>query len=284
MQSSSAYLASFALLILHTLAACTPATPHAPTRQRNEIVVAEAPETISFVPRVSSLPNVVTPFFASPDVIPIKTFVSKCNEQRAQSFLMRSTYISRLGLTAEARAERKKLHQAAIAYRTRHYGLVEGFGDITMNPRPPYDYTSEARFFGINVRMNSKVLVALGCVEETIQQTCADAPYTPRVLDGLRIRNTFHNNEVSNHLYGIAIDIDPERNACCYCVAPSKDAPICKKPAKTPFDHAEIPACWVDAFERYGFYWLGRDELEDTMHFEFLADPNKIKASQTTGG
>lgn len=244
----------------------------------------ESQPTFSFVPHISALPNVATPFFASPEVVPIKLPASKCNEQRAQSFLMRSTYISRRGLTPDALLQRKKLHQVAIEYRTRHYGIVEGFGDLTMNPRPPYDYTSEARFFGLNVRMNSKVLVALECVEETIRQTCADAPYTPLVLDGLRTRNTFHNNEVSNHLYGIAIDIDPTRNACCNCVSPSRDAPICKKVAKTPFDHAEIPPCWVDAFERYGFYWLGHDELEDTMHFEFLGDPNKIKATVTSGG
>jgi hypothetical protein len=37
-----------------------------------------------------------------------------------------------------------------------------------------------------------------------------------------------------------------------------------------------MPACWVSAFEQYGFYWLGHDELKDTMHFEFLGDPNKV--------
>ena len=26
----------------------------------------------------------------------------------------------------------------------------------------------------------------------------------------------------------------------------------------------------------YGFYWLGHDALEDTMHFEFLGDPEQI--------
>jgi hypothetical protein len=36
-----------------------------------------------------------------------------------------------------------------------------------------------------------------------------------------------------------------------------------------------MPECWVTAFERYGFYWLGHDELKDTMHFEFLGDPSK---------
>ena len=35
-----------------------------------------------------------------------------------------------------------------------------------------------------------------------------------------------------------------------------------------------LPKCWIDAFEHYGFYWLGRDpDLRDTMHFEFLGDP-----------
>lgn len=207
---------------------------------------------------------------------------SKCNEQKAQSFLMRSAYVYQPGLSPEEKQNRKKLHRATIAWRTVRYGRVEGFGDETMNSRAPYDYAGDARFFGLNIRMNRRVLVALGCVEESIKQTCSHTPYVPKMLDGLRSRNTFHNNEVSNHLFGIAIDIDPDRNACCHCVAPAKDAPICKKPAKTPFDHAEIPACWVDAFERFGFYWLGRDELEDTMHFEFLGDPDRIVASSVT--
>jgi hypothetical protein len=37
-----------------------------------------------------------------------------------------------------------------------------------------------------------------------------------------------------------------------------------------------MPECWVHAFERFGFYWLGHDVLKDTMHFEFLGDPDKI--------
>jgi hypothetical protein len=34
----------------------------------------------------------------------------------------------------------------------------------------------------------------------------------------------------------------------------------------------------VQAFERFGFYWLGHDALQDTMHFEFLGDPDRILA------
>lgn len=276
-------LAAWALTIA-LLGACSPsahrASPPESIGQLGDGAVDSTP-TFSFVvePRPNSV--AITPFLASTDtpLVAIAAPASKCNEQRAQSFLMRSTYIHQLGLTTEMAQQRKRLHHAAIAYRTRHYGYVEGFGDSTMNPRPPYDYSGDGKFFGLHVRMNSRVLVALGCVEETIEQTCSNTPYVPQVLDGLRARNTFHNNEVSNHLYGIAIDIDPVRNACCHCVAPSRDAPICKKPAKTPFDHAEIPPCWVEAFEKYGFYWLGHDVLEDTMHFEFLGDPNQIKRS-----
>jgi hypothetical protein len=39
-----------------------------------------------------------------------------------------------------------------------------------------------------------------------------------------------------------------------------------------------MPACWVGVFERFGFYWLGHDALKDTMHFEFLGDPERIGA------
>jgi hypothetical protein len=42
------------------------------------------------------------------------------------------------------------------------------------------------------------------------------------------------------------------------------------------WEKTSLPRCWVEAFERYGFYWLGRDQLEDTMHFEFLGDPDRI--------
>ena len=43
------------------------------------------------------------------------------------------------------------------------------------------------------------------------------------------------------------------------------------------FERTALPMCWINAFERYGFYWLGRDpQLRDTMHFEYLADPDEL--------
>jgi hypothetical protein len=81
---------------------------------------------------------------------------------------------------------------------------------------------------------------------------------------------------VSNHLYGIALDVDPEHNVCCKCLGRAAVHPVCTRPGATLADRMAMPPCWVAAFERFGFYWLGRDELEDTMHFEFLGDPDRI--------
>ncbi|QUS47068.1 hypothetical protein F1331_25700 [Salmonella enterica subsp. enterica serovar Dessau] len=32
-----------------------------------------------------------------------------------------------------------------------------------------------------------------------------------------------------------------------------------------------------------GFYWLGHDVLQDTMHFEFLGDPDKVIEPASSG-
>jgi hypothetical protein len=124
--------------------------------------------------------------------------------------------------------------------------------------------------------MHRKVVPALACVEEEIMRSCSLHPYRPHALAGIRYRNTYRGGEVTNHAYGIAIDIDPGQNSCCGCVPPWNDAPACKRPAKTEYDRMSMPECWVHAFERYGFYWLGHDKLRDTMHFEFLGDPDKV--------
>jgi len=129
---------------------------------------------------------------------------------------------------------------------------------------------------GLRVQMHKKVVPALKCVEEEIKRACADHPYVPKGLAGIRDHNTYRGGEVTNHIYGIAIDIDSAINTCCGCVKPWNEAPACKRPAKSEYDRMAMPECWVHAFERYGFYWLGHDVLRDTMHFEFLGDPDRI--------
>lgn len=190
---------------------------------------------------------------------------SACNEQPPQDFLIRGNFL-------------KDPHgnQRAIQYRTDQYGYFKGFGRAGPDAKPPSASVVDTTFFGLRIKMNRKVVPALACVEEEIHRTCADHPYVPHALAGIRYRNTYRGGEVTNHAYGIAIDVDPDINTCCGCVPPWNDAPACKRPSKSEYGHMAMPECWVHAFERYGFYWLGHDVLKDTMHFEFLGDPDRI--------
>ena len=96
-------------------------------------------------------------------------------------------------------------------------------------------------------------------------------------MGGMRFHNTYKGVEISNHVYGIAVDIEPDRNTCCGCVAPWNENPVCKDKSKTTvWQRMVMPRSWVETFEKYGFYWLGHDVLQDTMHFEFLGDPDRI--------
>jgi hypothetical protein len=167
-------------------------------------------------------------------------------------------------------------NERAIQYRTDQYGFFKGFGHPGPGADPATKQLVTTKFMGLPVRMHRKVVPALACVEAEIKSVCADHPYTPHALAGIRDHNTYRGGEVTNHVFGIAIDIDPDINTCCGCVPPWNDAPACKRKGTSEYDHMAMPECWVHAFERFGFYWLGHDVLRDTMHFEFLGDPDKI--------
>jgi hypothetical protein len=190
---------------------------------------------------------------------------SACNEQAPQDFLIRGNF--RKVPTGNERA---------IQYRTEQYGYFKGFGRAPHDAQAPSAQVVSTTFMGLPVRMHRKVVPALACVEKEIERACADHPYKPHALAGIRFRNTYRGGEVTNHAYGIAIDVDPDINTCCGCVKPWSDAPACKRAGKSEYDHMAMPECWVHAFELYGFYWLGHDVLRDTMHYEFLGDPDKI--------
>jgi hypothetical protein len=163
----------------------------------------------------------------------------------------------------------------AVRYRTEQYGYVKGFGKDAWSETTPLDQASVVTFFGVSVPIHRRIAPALSCVETAIRARCGEHPYQPYVLSGLRKRNTYLNGEPSNHIYGIAIDVDPKRNPCCGCVGEWHDSERCQND-KTKFQRMDMPRCWVEEFERFGFYWLGDAKIEDTMHFEFLADPSKI--------
>jgi hypothetical protein len=210
-------------------------------------------------------PSAVEPKEPEPAAGSVST--SACTEQAPQDFLIRGNFL-----------KDPKGNERAIQYRTDQYGYFNGYGRPASGAQPPSAQVVSTTFMGLPVKMHRKVVPALACVEKEIVRACADHPYTPQALAGIRFRNTYRGGEVTNHAYGIAIDVDPARNTCCGCVPPWNDAPACKRPGKSEYDHMDMPECWVHAFERFGFYWLGHDVLRDTMHFEFLGDPDKIAA------
>ncbi len=141
-----------------------------------------------------------------------------------------------------------------------------------MQPRAHVRWTE---FFGVRVRFHERVTSALACVEAALKRDCVSTPYKPMILSGWRDHNTYVSGEVSNHVYGIALDIDPGKNPCCGCIAPWNKDPRCRHKADA-YERVAMPRCWIETFERYGFYWLGHDQLQDTMHFEFLGDPTQV--------
>ncbi len=221
-------------------------------------------------PLVLALAVVGGVLLAAPQVLPAPRGGS-CKVQKPQRFLQRRHYVKNGMLDGRA-------HNKALAYRVRHYGHVPGMGLEKLNSVAAASQAISTTFFDKPLTVHKKIVPALACVEDRIRSRCtsSDSRYEPRHVGGLRTENTIRGGEISNHLFGIAVDIDPERNPCCHCVKKWQSNPKCKKPSKSPFDRADLPRCWVEAFERYGFHWLGRDQLEDTMHFEFLGDPDKL--------
>ncbi len=190
-----------------------------------------------------------------------------CYEQKPQDFLIRGTY--------HPVRQHKPEHAKSIAYRATQYGVIPKLTPRDLNGHAPEQETLASPFMGLNVQLHRKIWPALRCVERQINKTCPNT-YHPEILSGWRPKNTYHQGEISNHVFGIAIDVDPHKNPCCHCIEPWNNHPRCADRKATPYEHTELPRCWIESFERFGFYWLGQDKLEDTMHFEFLGDPDKI--------
>ncbi len=199
---------------------------------------------------------------------------SRCNEQPAQPFLIAAHFDSHYALGPAHRQEWPSILAAAVRYRTERYGYVRGYGKSAWNDRSPWQQRRTVRFFGVPVIVHERIADALGCVESEIRARCADR-YQPAALSGMRRHNPYPNGEISNHVYGIAIDIDPTLNPCCGCAGAWRNNARCRE-GSSKFERMALPRCWVEQFERFGFHWLGDDHIEDTMHFEFLGDPERI--------
>lgn len=227
--------------------------------QRREVAAASAsPLSSSVAPSASaSAPSPGAPL--------------RCVEQRPQPFLVRSNWFNN-------GAEGQRMFQHAIRYRTENYGYFAGFGRPDWNAHSPRHYAVTTKFMGFSIQVNRRVVPALRCVEQALMAGPAHLEYRPHGIGGIRFHNTYRGGEVSNHVYGIAIDIDSDTNTCCGCVGAWAKHPACSKHVETIFERMSMPRSWVETFERYGWYWLGHDVLQDTMHFEFLGDPEKVLA------
>jgi D-alanyl-D-alanine carboxypeptidase len=200
----------------------------------------------------------------------------RCLEQVAQPFLIRKNWWTS--------GDAKAAVQRAIDYRTEQYGRFEKFGGAGLNTRAPKDFATTLTFMGLSITVHERMAPALRCAEAALKALKLDEAYKPKSAGGMRFKNTYRGNEVSNHVFGIAIDIESNQNTCCSCVAPWPDHPLCKKKVSSIYERMTMPRSWVIVFERYGFYWLGHDALQDTMHFEFLGDPTKIVEGQAVAG
>jgi len=241
----------------------------APTESRT------SPKLTASAPAIAAPPPTATVLAAAAPAPAAKT-EPRCREQPAQDFLLRAGQIAKIGAPGAERRAIEAARKRSIDYRTRHYGRFPGVGSPGDNPHPPRFYAKLTKFMGLPVLLNEKILPAVACVEAALLRECAERPYRPMAVGGIRVDNTFKDYEVSNHVYGIALDIDPDKNPCCNCVGKWRERDACKKTVSSPFERMAMPQCWVEVFERYGFHWLGHDELEDTMHFEFLGDPDRI--------
>lgn len=244
-------------------------------------VVAPTPSAIA--PTPSAIATVVAAAEPSPGAIETAAIAattspasppSLCNEQKPQPFLVQAHFDS-FNASGGSPLEWQQVLKRAVRYRTEQYGYVKGYGKKDWSDSTPLDQAIAVTFFGVTVSIHRRIAPALSCVETAIRERCSAEPYQPYVLSGLRRRNTYLNGEISNHVYGIALDVDPTRNPCCGCVGEWRTSERCQN-EKTKFQRMDMPRCWVSEFERFGFYWLGHEKIEDTMHFEFLADPSQI--------
>lgn len=168
-----------------------------------------------------------------------------------QSFLVRGNYLSKPGGIRKA----------------NNYRLTT------------YTGIRSCSFMGLPAMLHETACKSLKCVENSIRGTCS-TDYQPKALSSWRPANTYRGDEISNHVFGLALDIDPMMNPCCGCKGHWAESERCPKDhqgtGEAPIGDYVIPNCWIDRFAAHGWYWLGNDpQLRDTMHFEYLAPPNE---------
>lgn len=233
-----------------------------------------------------------------------------CPKQKAQDFLIRHQMFLRNSqgvklpvTTPERRQYFLNKLTPSIMWRFRTYGYpplpdaaayVEKWKEQGVIITPVEESLVKSTFLGYSITVHKKALWAFQCAQREIEKNC-QAPtimcdsydeegicrashsesYKIKRLSTWRGYDSYKDEEFSNHNFGLAIDIDPDRNPCCgtSCAPKWHKHPRCRWNVPHP-KRSDIPLCWVNAFKNYGFIWLAEDrDIGDTMHFEFLGTP-----------
>ncbi|HTL11602.1 MAG TPA: hypothetical protein VL588_03895, partial [Bdellovibrionota bacterium] len=113
----------------------------------------------------------------------------ECHPQEAQEFLLRSTTI-----------HNPEALKRSIAYRRQEYG-----SPVSTDAGSAASQAVDTLFMGLPVKLHRRIVDAVACAEKKIRSECAE-PYHAGHLSGLRLKNTYTGGEVSNHLFGLALD------------------------------------------------------------------------------
>jgi hypothetical protein len=104
-----------------------------------------------------------------------------CKEQAAQAFLIRKNMFSS--------SNRAAALKRAINYRTEQYGRFPGFGDASLNTKAPKDFAKDVTFFGLPIKVHSKIAPALACVEAALTALSLGDAYKPKAAVQPRLRH-----------------------------------------------------------------------------------------------
>lgn len=127
--------------------------------------------------------------------------------------------------------------------------------DLTAFYGPPGTNLVDFTLLGKTIKVNQKIVPMLQKVQDEINKSGVQYPVDPDGVQSVSSKRK-NNGAISLHAYGLAIDINPNRN------------PYTTGRAICPHD---IPDAYIKAFEDNGFGWGGRwgtDDNCDGMHFE----------------
>jgi len=167
-----------------------------------------------------------------------------------------------------------------VRYRTERYGPLPGLRQRRAKTALSALYATRRPSHGFLAQPEPPGDPGLACVERAIQaRMCQHSLPAARVL-GLRPTTptrTYEIRTTSTASRSTSIRI----RILLRLRAPVESTPLCRDKSRTVLQRMAMPECWVHHFERYGFYWLGHDELEDTMHFESWVTRTGSRASRS---